>query len=343
MHTPNPLKTLFQKQLPLLPTLALVACVPTLVAFAAKWHWFAELWTHFRVYYAVLLVPCAIALLAMRWRKTAVAVGVCGLFNVALIAPLYFPPKLNSGVNTPGPALDEAGSKANDLEHETKPTLLTGMLINVHTSNQSHQKVIDIVQQVQPDFLLLMEINAAWAKALKEPMQEFTHKIVRPREDNFGIAFYSKLPVESLEFAAFGNADLPSVVAVLRLGERLLTVIGTHPLPPIGAWNAASRDGQLKEIAAKAKQTAGAVIVCGDLNATSWSPAFQTLLQRSGLRDSRLGFGVQPSWFAAGSLVRIPIDHVLVSDSVAIKNRYIGADVGSDHRPVIFTFSLGEE
>ena len=56
--------------------------------------------------------------------------------------------------------------------------------------------------------------------------------------------------------------------------------------------------------------------------------------------DTRAGFGVQPTFPASSWLVRIPIDHVLVSCSVGVTERRVERDVGSDHLPVVVDLKL---
>ena len=73
------------------------------------------------------------------------------------------------------------------------------------------------------------------------------------------------------------------------------------------------------------------VILLADLNTTSWSATFQALTTRAGLRDSRLGFGVQPTWPARLPGLRIPIDHCLVSPEVQVHDRRVEENAGSDH------------
>ena len=63
-----------------------------------------------------------------------------------------------------------------------------------------------------------------------------------PRQDNFGIALYSKYPFVRSEIRQVGEADIPSVIAELELPEGRLTVIGTHALPPGGADNSRLRN-----------------------------------------------------------------------------------------------------
>lgn len=81
-------------------------------------------------------------------------------------------------------------------------------------------------------------------------------------------------------------------------------------------------------------------MVLGDLNVTPWSHVFRDLLKRTGLIDSAQGWGIQPTWPSGAVLLRIPIDHCLHSPDVAIVNREIGENVGSDHFPVIVDFFI---
>ena len=69
---------------------------------------------------------------------------------------------------------------------------------------------------------------------------------------------------------------------------------------------------------------------------TSWSPIFSRVLRLGDLRDSREGFGLQPTWSAGLPLLaRIPIDHVLVGAEVTVMGREVGRAIGSDHLPVL--------
>ena len=110
--------------------------------------------------------------------------------------------------------------------------------------------------------------------------------------------------------------------------------MGTHPLPPIGR-NAAIRNEQLSAVADWVAGMHGPVVVAGDLNTTPWSPYFREFLKRSGMRDSRRGFGVQATWPDNLGSAGIPIDHALVSDGVYVQDRRVGLPFGSDHRPII--------
>jgi endonuclease/exonuclease/phosphatase (EEP) superfamily protein YafD len=82
------------------------------------------------------------------------------------------------------------------------------------------------------------------------------------------------------------------------------------------------------------------VIVAGDFNATPFSPIFRKVIKISGLKDSREGFGWQPSWPTYVPLLWLPIDHILVSSEIQVHNRATGSFIGSDHYPVFADLSI---
>ena len=150
----------------------------------------------------------------------------------------------------------------------------------------------------------------------------------------------SRVPLDEVQIREFGEAEVPSIVATLEWSGERLTLIGTHPLNPgsIDGWR--QRNDQFQALAEFCRATTGPVILTGDLNSTSWSAHFGTLLDGTRLRDSRGGFGVQVSWPSWPVLLRIPIDHCLVSPEWAVRDRVIGPSTGSDHYPLVVDLVL---
>jgi endonuclease/exonuclease/phosphatase (EEP) superfamily protein YafD len=132
---------------------------------------------------------------------------------------------------------------------------------------------------------------------------------------------------------------LPTIVAKLDLPPGKMTLVALHPSSPGSEWNHDARNAQLLAAAEIAAQQKGPVMMLGDFNTTSWSPVFSDVLATSGLRDSRLGFGVEPTWPGVPLPLRIPIDHCLVSPEIAITDRRVGPDIRSDHRPLVVDFA----
>jgi len=273
--------------------------------------WPFVLFEHFRFQYVWVgaLVVGACAALRMRW------------FDAALIATL---------VNACHVLPDLSRSARPIPEHGAAVRVL---VLNVHTSSSAFGDVARLITDTKPDVVGLVEVDARWLAALAPELATFAQRIEQSRDDNFGIALYSHLPM-SATVEQLGS-DLPTVIASVDVQGTPLAIVLTHPIPPVAAELLASQRAQLVAVAERARSIEGPVVVMGDFNATPWSQPFREFVAASRLCDSRAGFGLQASFPAASALLRIPIDHVLVSCAIGVREREIGRDVGSDHLPVV--------
>jgi endonuclease/exonuclease/phosphatase (EEP) superfamily protein YafD len=291
----------------------------TVASFFARYHWRCEQLCHFRLQYAWLLVAAAASLLFAKDRRFGIIAAVGAIANFVFIVPIYFP--------------------ADQPSHGGQPWKLISY--NVRTRNQHHLDVSAWLRQQQADVILLMEIDGRWGQMIRELRDVYPHQHIIERDDNFGIALVSRIPWESVPTEEFDSAEVPSIVAEFKMNGQPVTFVGSHPVPPGSAGNAASRNELLFAVARLAKQTPGQFIAAGDLNVTSYSPYFRDLLRDGNLRDSRQGRGVQASWSRL-YMFTIPIDHCLVSPQVEVVSRRVGPHLGSDHRPVIVELRTSE-
>ena len=270
--------------------------------------WPFTLFEHFRFQYLWVGIIVVAACAALRMR---------GWFDVALIATLinalWLVPDLSRS-----PRSLPAGAP------------LRVLVLNVHTESSGFAAVTQLIADTKPDVVGLVEVDARWLAALTPALAPYAHKIEKPRNDNFGVALYSKLTMAGS--AELVGSLLPTVVATIDVQGTQLGVLLTHPIPPVSSAALTDEESQLSAVAARAR-TMTPVIVMGDLNATPWSRPF--FIAANGLCDSRAGFGLQASFPATSALLRIPIDHVLVSCSIGVRSREIERDVGSDHLPVL--------
>jgi len=301
-----------------LTALSLCACLVIVVSLLARYWWVFELATHFQAQYAGALTFATIAFLAgQKWKQSA----LCAVFlamNVWAIVPLYGKPLGTPTANRP----------------------LRMVAANIYRQNREHDRFLDLVDREEPDIVLVIEVDVRWVDALDELTQTYPYSKSVPRDDSFGVAIYSKLPLVDISMQAMDEWELPVVVATLAHEDQTFTIIGAHTLPPRNSVLAAGRNQQLLGLADLARETDGPLLLAGDLNVSSWSPYFDDLTRKSRLRDSRVGFGIQPTWSSGFWLMGIPIDHVLVSSEVTVRDRRIGNDVGSDHLPVIIDFEI---
>ena len=297
---------------------AILATASILAVFGRFW-WLLDLFSHFRVQYFLGLSVVALVLTFRHRYKAPALFGVFAIANLCTIVPLYF------------------GSNP-------RPTGVSrtyrSLLMNVNTESGVPGKVAQTIKQLDPDFLALEEVNDQWLFALSTTLAAYPYSKTMPREDNFGIAIYSKYPLVHGEIRQVGEADIPSAIAELQLPEGLLTVIATHPLPPGGRENTRLRDDQLARLPETVKRATSPVLLLGDLNATPWCSPFKRLLSQAGLRDSSQGRGVLGTWPTHMPIFLIPIDHCLHTAGIHVTRRATGPRVGSDHYPLMVDFVL---
>jgi endonuclease/exonuclease/phosphatase (EEP) superfamily protein YafD len=295
-------------------TLTLIlAGIATIAGFFGRSHWRMELLGHFRVQYFWALTAAGAVLLLKRRRFRGILAGLLAIVNLSLIAPLYF------------------GSDA--LAGATPQLKL--LSLNVHFLNRDFQPTLDLIADEQPDVILLLEITPDWAESLRPLDTLYPHSHVIPSHRTDGMALFSRYPIAKLDIERCPGINLPTLIAELDLPAGRVTVVGTHPASPGTAGLFEARNIQLAMVADWVAERSGPVVLIGDMNITSWSPYFRDLVSASGLRDTRYGYGVEPTWPWFPLPLRIPIDHCLVSPHLGVVTRRVGPDVGSDHRPIV--------
>ncbi|MBI3415176.1 MAG: endonuclease/exonuclease/phosphatase family protein [Verrucomicrobia bacterium] len=217
---------------------------------------------------------------------------------------------------------------------------MRAVLINVRTENQRHDLVRSFLAETNPDFIVLEEVDSKWIAALAELKRTHPHSIVEAREDNFGIAFFSKLPIQRGETLFLGGAEIPSLIVRFDSLGGALTILATHPLPPGGPEYSRTRNAQLAAIPSCVAQERGGIVLLGDLNATPWCHPFRKLVVASGLKLGGIESGFHASWPVDFFPLRIPIDHCLINSNVVVTAEKTGPNIGSDHFPLVVDFKL---
>lgn len=297
----------------------------TAVGFAGSLWWRLDLFAHFRVQYAVLLAVVVVLCGVMRRPLAGFAAAAVLAVNLAVIAPLYLD----------DPAPPATGAPGFDV-----------LLFNLHHDNTQREPITRYLRERDADVVVALEVTRAWSETLQAALPG--HELVGEwREDAFGIAVLSRLPMNHHAVRYLADSSLPAVEIIVEHGKARIAVLGLHPPPPVERELAHERDAIIAAAAAWAvnatarsqKHPADHVVVVGDMNATPWSHAMGRFIERSGLIDSQRGFGVQMSWPAQLWPLRVPIDHVLHSPSLTTRRRELGPFLGSDHRPVHVTLA----
>ncbi|MEZ5472787.1 MAG: endonuclease/exonuclease/phosphatase family protein [Marinicella sp.] len=294
--------------------LGVVIC--TFAPLLSDWYWWFDLLSHFRVQYALLSLLFLLGFVFSKRKVFSVIALIVLSANVYLIWPhLAWGASTQNGQNT----------QTFKLFHA-----------NVYTANQQHQLLINQLNEEQPDVIILQEIDHEWLKSLSVLNQDYPHRIELPRSDNFGLAVFSRLPIENERIHNWTTLDIPSVEFSVSSNKQLVNIITTHSPPPVNRYYFDAIAKQFHAIAQIINNNPNTNhVVIGDLNTTVWSQHYQILDSIEGIKNARAGFGLLPTWPTDLLPMMIPIDHCLVSEHINVTNIKTGQSIDSDHLPLI--------
>ena len=275
--------------------------------------------SNFPAHFAAAFLAVA-ALLA--WQRRLVAAVACvalAALAIAPVVPWYF--------------------GANSAAHDPALPWVRLLVSNVHHSNRDHARLLDLVERENPDVVGLLEVNARWLRELEPLRARYPHRYELPGELYVGLALYSRFPLENArEFRLPGNGSTPAIVATLAAPGGDVEIVLAHPMSPVGAQFIRQRNIQIAALAKHAAAAQAPLVLAGDLNLTMWNAAYRPLVEVGGLHNARTGHGIGPTWPALGP-IGVPIDHVLATRDVRLRNFRVLPAIGSDHYPLTTEFS----
>ncbi|MEM0968970.1 MAG: endonuclease/exonuclease/phosphatase family protein, partial [Verrucomicrobiota bacterium] len=233
-----------------------------------------------------------------------------------------------------GQALPRAGRKMDELRAFRLFTY------NVLVSATNYEEVIRTVREQSPDVALFLEVDVSWADALAVLEGEYPYFDVEA-SGAFGLAMYSRVPLEEVIIEDVSGYGFVSVMADLEWEGTPVRVVGTHPPPPIDAFSWKVQQTHLDELAEIICKERRPVLIGGDFNCAPWT---QTALRfgRKGriLRSTRSWRATWSSAFREG--FGLPLDHHWGSPEWRVKEHRFGPFQESDHRWIMTDFVLPE-
>jgi endonuclease/exonuclease/phosphatase (EEP) superfamily protein YafD len=301
---------------------AIALALLSIAAFFGEWLWWLDVAANFRAQYVVALAVLGGFLLVGRWVKSGLAVLVAAIVNLVLVLPLF--------VGSPGPS-DPSASHVRVMS------------FNLLSTNDNFAEVFSYIEEKTPDLVLLHEASLPWEAAAESTALGYEVVVARSADLNFGTLVLVK--GEAIEAVSHGFAiSQPRAVEVTFTPsgwDEPVTVLSTHPLAPTTEERAALRDAQLGFATTWAAQREGAFAVAGDFNATTWSWPFRRLLTEGGVRNSQIGFGLQPTFSTDRPFaLRVAIDHLVHGERLRVRDRSLGPAMGSDHFPLLVDLEL---
>ena len=204
--------------------------------------------------------------------------------------------------------------------------------INLLNGNHEYGRVSEYIQETNPDILVLMEYTPYWHKELAYLQREYPYGERHPQPGSFGMALLSRFPLEAQLERLTPDGEV-SLSGVIQYNGEAVSIIATHPQPPMDADRFRRRNAQLEALGRRIRSTDGPLILAGDLNTSSFSPHFKEFVGGK-LKDTRHGFGIQLSWPSFAKPLMTTLDHCLISRELEAVDRVTGPGIGSDHLPI---------
>lgn len=228
-------------------------------------------------------------------------------------------------------------------EHFKQGNTIKIALYNVLTSNKNYDDFLVSVAQENPDIIILQETDDIWLEHIKDLKKTYPYYVEHSRLDNFGISMYSKLPFTNTDIELWTDFEVPVAVADLQVFSKNLRIYGIHTLPPTSKDYFRVRNEMLEKINVISMQESSKnLIFAGDFNTTIYSNSYKKYIKSAVLKDCQiLAKNINGTWNARYiPILRISLEHVLISSKILMNSFKIGKNFGSDHLPVYVELSF---
>jgi endonuclease/exonuclease/phosphatase (EEP) superfamily protein YafD len=210
--------------------------------------------------------------------------------------------------------------------------------VNIATANLAG--IATYLESQAVDVAVLEELSPRKADQLAALLPRLPHRYVAGHEGVRGVVILSRWPLidpravaqDGLSFAARVDVDM---------GDRKFRLYGAHLNWPVMPATARVRNAQLEALGRELSECPRACVVVGDFNVTPWSSHFRGLLGPD-VHDCAGGRGVLGTWPSGlPAVLRIRIDHCVLTGAVSVAEVRVGASVGSDHFATINDLLIG--
>ncbi len=215
-------------------------------------------------------------------------------------------------------------------------------LFNVLTKNNKYNQLKLMINEQNPDIIILQEVDDVWLENIRELKKDYPYFLEYPRLDNFGIALYSKFPIINSKIETWTDYEVPVITAEIKSNGNILKIYGVHTLPPTGNEYFRVRNEMLSKINEIFSDSKHPLIIAGDLNTSVYSISYKKYIKSSNLKDAQiLAKTLKGTWNAKHfPFMRISLEHVFISPEIKVQSFDIGKNFGSDHLPVFVDLSF---
>jgi endonuclease/exonuclease/phosphatase (EEP) superfamily protein YafD len=227
--------------------------------------------------------------------------------------------------------------KASD---DTSVTL-SFLIANVRQANRHTETLQEFIKEYNPHAILLTEVDQYWVDEIAETTKPYEHQVLCPLDNTYGMALYSKIPLENAKVNYYVEEDIPSIRAIFKINDKdYINFFGLHPKPPAPWTKLLNKQAEVLIAAKLIEELEDPTLVAGDLNDVGWSAITSAFKNISGLVDPRIGRGFFNTYNAKIPFFRYPVDHLFVSDCFKLNKLERLGKFGSDHFPIFVEVSF---
>lgn len=306
----------------LLVILGVLCIVSVVFSITARDQWWIRAFDYPRIQLAILsTVVLFIAFALFEWQKlwtkiflALLAVGV--LVQGYILYPYFLP----------------VAPQVPDRELTAPERSFSLLVSNVLMENEEMDAYLELVEEHDPDVILVMEANERWTEHLAPLRETHEHYVEQPQDNHYGMNLYSRFPLDDTQIHYLEDTNTPAIETVLQLpsGDEV-GFIGSHPRPPLPDNSVQAADRELLVLAERTKEAERPTVVAGDFNDVPWSYTTEKFQEISKLRDIRVGRGFYNTFDAKSAIVRAPIDHVFITPGLGLVDLNDPLEYSSDH------------
>lgn len=203
---------------------------------------------------------------------------------------------------------------------------------NINYKNNKIKKLSSLLIKTNPDIISVIEYHYPNDQLYKSLLsQNYKYQIVEPPHHDYAIGIFSKYPLKKENLILIDNEII--LTATITINNATLKIVCGHPYPPITKRYKTDWDKFFKELQKELADKSYPIILIGDFNAVPWYPEMIKLVEQNNLEyASTIWQQTFPTYLP---LLRIPIDHILITSNFELINSRRVKLPGSDHLGIL--------
>ncbi|MFP4092137.1 MAG: endonuclease/exonuclease/phosphatase family protein [Cyclobacteriaceae bacterium] len=305
--------------------------IGALLAYVNKPYWFIRIFDFPLLSNTIVLTVFTITYLLLfnifdGWQVTLLAANFIAIIVAAFKLYRYLP------------WVQKAALPAQIDDPERQVSILN---VNVRQSNRKTKALQEVIEELQPDLVVMHETNNCWHKEMAYLKESYPYHVLHPQENTYGMLLYSRLELlnPSVEFLC--DEGVPSIHTFVKLpsGDRF-KLYCIHPKPPEVGSHTKNRDTEIVLVGKMIGESDVPSVLTGDLNDVPWSKALILFRNLSNMVDPRRGRGFYNTYNAKFPIFRYPLDFINFTGHFRLLSLRRGKYIHSDHFPLYAQLSF---